>query len=179
MIHREARGKRFSPRSGRNENSPALQCWVYGGTNFQQPVKRATENIVGRLVRKVQPSASRTKGGMSRIFPSDESLGYFQSSASRTILMSLASITFCLAFTSSSALAQTPSPSSTPDVSPQQQVSVPPIAVDYRADTTRPMPPLTRVGVDATEQQPLSLREAIALALQNNRSEERRVGKEC
>ncbi|HXI22615.1 MAG TPA: TolC family protein [Pyrinomonadaceae bacterium] len=83
--------------------------------------------------------------------------------------MSLASIAFCLALTNSTALAQTPSPSSTPGVSPQQQVTVPPIAVDYRADTTRPMPPLTRVGVDSAEQQPLTLREAIAMALQNNK----------
>ena len=169
MIYREARGKRFSPRSGLNENSPALQCWVQSKLNHLKPVKRATENIVGRLVRQVQPSASRTEGEKKRIFPSDESLGYFQASAARTILMSLASIAFCLAFTSLSALAQTPSPSSTPDVSPQQQLPVPPIAVDYRADTTRPMPPLTRVGVDSAKQQPLTLREAIALALQNNK----------
>src|ERR1041385_945316 len=162
---REARGKRFSPRSGLNENSPALQCWVQSKLNHLKPVKRATENIVGRLVRQDQRSASRTEGETKRIFPSDESLGYFQASAARTILMSLASIAFCLAFTSLSALAQTPSP--LPTVSPQQ-VIVPPIAVDYRADTTRPMPPLTRVGVDSAEQQPLTLREAIALALQNN-----------
>src|SRR4051812_42229559 len=67
------------------------------------------------------------------------------------------------------AIAQEPTPLPIPIVSPQQQLSVPPIAVDYRADITRPMPPLTRVGVDAAEQQPLTLREAIALALQNNK----------
>jgi outer membrane protein len=171
MIHREARGKRFSPRSGLQGNSrvPVRRDWVHGGTNFEEPVKRATENIVRRLVRHVQQSTSRTEGGERRIFPCDKSPGYFQASASRTILMSLASIAFCLALTNSTAPAQTTSPSSTPGVSPQQQMSVPPIAVDYRADTTRPLPPLTRVGVDLAEQQPLTLREAIALALQNNK----------
>src|ERR1041385_3693224 len=163
MIHREVRGKRFSPQSGLDENSPALQCWVYGRTNFQQPVKRATENIVGRLVRQVQPSASRTEGEKKRIFPSDESLGYFQASAARTIML-LCGLGFFITMSWSS-YGQTPTASPTPPIG---EVSVPPIAVDYRADTTRPMPPLTRVGVDSAEQQPLTLREAIALALQNN-----------
>jgi len=78
-------------------------------------------------------------------------------------------IAVALALLSHQAIAQEPAPSPNPTVSPQPQVMVPPIAVDYRADTTRPMPPLTRVGVDSAEQQPLTLREAIALALQNNK----------
>ena len=166
MIHRR---KMLSPRSGLNENSPALQCWVRGRTNFRKPVERATEDIVRRFARRIQPSASRTEEGERCSFPSDKSLGYFQWSASRTILMGLASIAFCLALTNSTALAQTPAPSSTPAISAESTFTVPPIAVDYRADTTRPMPPLTRVGVDSAEQQPLTLREAIALALQNNK----------
>src|SRR5947209_2415578 len=55
-----------------------------------------------------------------------------------------------------------PSPSS-------QEIKVPAVAVDYRADTKSPMPSLTRVGVDTNDQQPMSLREAIAMALQNNK----------
>src|SRR5258708_27708167 len=47
--------------------------------------------------------------------------------------------------------------------------SLPSVAVDYRADTKSPMPSLTRVGVDANDQQPMSLREAIPMALQNNK----------
>ncbi len=78
-------------------------------------------------------------------------------------------ITTALVLVSHQVMAQEPTPSPIAGVSPQQQVSVPPIAVDYRANTSRPMPPLTRVGVDAAEQQPLSLREAISLALQNNK----------
>jgi len=52
---------------------------------------------------------------------------------------------------------------------PSPDSSVPAIAVDYRADATRPMPSLKRVGVDTTDQQPMSLSEAIALALRNNK----------
>src|SRR5437868_8192361 len=55
-----------------------------------------------------------------------------------------------------------PSPSS-------QEIKVPAVAVDYRADTKLPLPSLTRVGVDTNDQQPMSLREAIAMALQNNK----------
>jgi HAE1 family hydrophobic/amphiphilic exporter-1 len=52
---------------------------------------------------------------------------------------------------------------------PPADDKVPAVAVDYRADAKRPMPPLNRVGVDNTEQQPLTLRDAIALALRNNK----------
>jgi outer membrane protein TolC len=202
MIHREARAKRLSPRSGLYENSPALQCWVRDRTNFVKPVKRATEvtepravasgaktqlrrmqnktnSLAGRIedplatasgsVTNVQPCASRIEEGERRSFPSDKSLGYFQAFASRTILMNLASIAFCLALTNSTALAQTPSPTPSPGISAEQSLKVPTIATDYRANPSQPLPPLTRVGVDTSEQQPLSLREAIALALQNNK----------
>jgi len=52
---------------------------------------------------------------------------------------------------------------------PSPDPGIPAIAIDYRADTKRPMPPLNRVGVDTTEQQPMTLRDAITLALQNNK----------
>src|SRR5438067_856623 len=161
MIHRR---KMLSPRSGLNENSPALQCWVNGGIRDREPVKRATE---GHLISGPLSPASRALGREERSFPSDKSLGYFQSSASRT-LFTIALTVFFLSRLGSAVFAQT-TPSPIPTVSPRQQVTVPPIAVDYRANTTRPMPPLTRVGVDSAEQQPLTLREAIALALQNNK----------
>ncbi len=51
-----------------------------------------------------------------------------------------------------------------PAVLPQDP---PPIAPDYRAPL-RPLPSAERVGVDAQNQTPLTLNEAIALALQNN-----------
>ncbi len=43
----------------------------------------------------------------------------------------------------------------------------PPVAPDFRAPA-RPLPSAERVGVDVSDQMPLTLREAIALALQNN-----------
>jgi len=48
-------------------------------------------------------------------------------------------------------------------------MKVPAIAIDYRANINKPLPALNRVGVDANEQQPLTLHEAIGLALRNNK----------
>jgi outer membrane protein TolC len=63
----------------------------------------------------------------------------------------------------------TASPSPSPLVSAQQTLKVPVVAIDYRADANQPLPPLSRVGVDTNEQQPMTLRDAIALALVNNK----------
>lgn len=57
--------------------------------------------------------------------------------------------------------AQVPAPS-------PETITVPAIASDYRSDD-RLLPELGRVGVDIADQQMLTLREAIELALQNNR----------
>jgi outer membrane protein TolC len=59
-------------------------------------------------------------------------------------------------------------PTSSPAAS-APDMKVPAIAVDFRADTRRPMPSLNRIGVDPADQQPLTLREAITLALRNNK----------
>jgi len=83
--------------------------------------------------------------------------------------MIVAAIAFYLALTNSTALAQTPFPGPTPPTSTEQNLKVPTVATDYRANANQPLPPLTRIGVDTNEQQPLTLREAIALALQNNK----------
>jgi len=61
--------------------------------------------------------------------------------------------------------AQDPSPTPLSTQAP----NVPPVAVDYRANANRPLPLLTRVGIDANEQKPLTLREAITMALRNNK----------
>lgn len=57
-----------------------------------------------------------------------------------------------------------------PEPSPSriQQIPVPKIAPEFRAPQ-KPLPDLTRVGVDMDRQRPLSLREALALALENNK----------
>jgi HAE1 family hydrophobic/amphiphilic exporter-1 len=52
---------------------------------------------------------------------------------------------------------------------PEQLIPVPKVAPDYRAQTAGPLPELSRVGVDMAAQRPLSLREAIAMALENNK----------
>src|SRR5215831_4833531 len=80
----------------------------------------------------------------------------------------LFAVLFFLAATGSVS-AQTPANSPSPATSAQQTITVPAIAVDYKADTKSPLPSLTRVGVDTNDQQPLSLRDAIALALRNNK----------
>ena len=48
-----------------------------------------------------------------------------------------------------------------------QQLPVPPVAPDFRAPQ-KPLPELNRVGVDMNQQRPLSLREALSMALANN-----------
>ncbi|HNU07093.1 MAG TPA: TolC family protein [Pyrinomonadaceae bacterium] len=63
-----------------------------------------------------------------------------------------------------SCAAQTPVPTPTPAKLPED---VPPIAPDFRAPV-RPLPSVERVGVDVANQLPLSLNDAIRLALQNN-----------
>lgn len=50
----------------------------------------------------------------------------------------------------------------------QEQLPVPKIAPDFRAPQ-KPLPELSRVGVDMNRQRPLSMREALALALENNK----------
>ena len=64
-------------------------------------------------------------------------------------------------------LAQQPSPS--PELPANiQQLSVPAIAPDFHADQ-KPLPEIGRVGVDMNRQHPLSLRESLSLALENNK----------
>ena len=50
----------------------------------------------------------------------------------------------------------------------REQLPVPKIAPDFRAPQ-KPLPELNRVGVDMNRQRPLSMREALALALENNK----------
>lgn len=68
----------------------------------------------------------------------------------------------------------TPTPAATPAVNDKQNVEpdklqgVPAIAPNYRSDD-KSLPDLGRVGVDMTDQQPLTLAEAITKALENNK----------
>ena len=54
------------------------------------------------------------------------------------------------------------------DPSKMRQLPVPKIAPDFRPPQ-KPMPELNRVGVDMDRQRPLSLRDALSLALENNK----------
>jgi outer membrane protein len=56
----------------------------------------------------------------------------------------------------------------TPPSSTLKELPIPRIAPDYRGQQ-KPLPELGRVGVDMTRQHPLSIREALALALENNK----------
>ena len=55
-----------------------------------------------------------------------------------------------------------------PAPSPPQELQVPAVAPDFHPDQ-KPLPELGRVGVDMDRQKPLSLREALAMALENNK----------
>jgi outer membrane protein len=63
-------------------------------------------------------------------------------------------------------LAQQVTPS--PDPTDMKQLQVPSIAPDYRGQQ-RSLPELSRVGVDVARQHPLALREALSMALENNK----------
>lgn len=67
--------------------------------------------------------------------------------------------------------APTPVPTPVSDaqnVQPEDLKGVPDVAPGYRSDD-RQLPDLGRVGVDMTEQKPLTLNEAIGMALENNK----------
>ena len=55
-----------------------------------------------------------------------------------------------------------------PEKTQMKQLPVPKIAPDFRPPQ-KPMPELNRVGVDMNRQRPLSLRDALSLALENNK----------
>lgn len=79
---------------------------------------------------------------------------------------SLTTLVLCALF-SLSASAQESNPSPTPPPS-TQELRVPTIAPDFRPEQ-KPLPDLGRVGVDIEQPRPLSLREALAAALENNK----------
>lgn len=74
-------------------------------------------------------------------------------------------LSFLLAVFSLTAVAQEPTP--TPSSSPQE-LQVPAVASDFHP-VQKPLPELSRVGVDMDRQRALSLREALTLALANNK----------
>jgi outer membrane protein len=69
---------------------------------------------------------------------------------------------------SASTVASAQEPVASPEPTKMQQLPVPKIAPDFRAPQ-KPLPELSRVGVDMNRQRPLSLRDALSLALENNK----------
>lgn len=86
----------------------------------------------------------------------------------------LISIFTVLIFNSTGVFAQNPAPTATPladdkqEATPDKIKGVPEIAPGYRSDD-RSLPDLGRVGVDMTEQKPMTLRDTLRLALENNK----------
>ncbi|CAN5272331.1 hypothetical protein BH10ACI1_BH10ACI1_23440 [soil metagenome] len=75
---------------------------------------------------------------------------------------------FIILLVSVAALAQVPTPSPQPSPTPAElPTDVPPIAPNFEGEV-RPLPTAERVGVDVANQLPLTLNEAIEMALQNN-----------
>jgi len=71
----------------------------------------------------------------------------------------------------SASWARSQEPAASPEQNPSQvaqELVVPRIAPDYRADQ-KPLPALDRIGVDFNRQTPLPLREALTMALENNK----------
>src|ERR1041384_4350062 len=87
--------------------------------------------------------------------------------ASRLTALTFAIVTFSGFSVAVSSVVQAQEPSPTP-VTAVPALSVPTVAPDFHP-TQKPLPELGRVGVDADRQKPLSLREALAMALENNK----------
>ena len=139
-----------------------LRCsTVRKGFAFPAPVKFESSEAMPRKLRGVASKAFKRSTESHRL---SAVCGGKAALPSVHMLFSLAALLFVVTAT---AFTQVPAP--TPIVSASEALPVPSIAVDYRADTKLPMPSLTRVGVDTNDQQPMSLREAIAMALQNNK----------
>lgn len=78
----------------------------------------------------------------------------------KVVMLSLLAVVF-----SFTAVAQEPTPTTSPSA---QELHVPAVAPDFHP-APKPLPELSRVGVDMDRQRPLSLREALAMALENNK----------
>jgi outer membrane protein len=88
-------------------------------------------------------------------------------SGSWCVFLILFAVIFFSAAGTFSVSAQEPTP--TPTVSPNpEQLTVPAIAPEFHP-AEKPLPELGRVGVDMDRQRPLTLREALAQALENNK----------
>src|ERR1043165_7129525 len=90
-----------------------------------------------------------------------------QSNARRNAIICARNLLIILAlFSVNAAQAQQGTPS--PEADDLKQLQIPSVAPDYRGQH-KPLPELRRVGVDMDRQHPLSMREALSMALENNK----------
>src|SRR5688500_14365845 len=80
----------------------------------------------------------------------------------------IALLVLCLLLVGSESSIHAQEPTPTPRSPELPQTPVSPGVTDYRAKQ-RPLPEMSRVGVDLSLQRPLSLRDAISMALKNNK----------
>ena len=80
----------------------------------------------------------------------------------------IALLVLCLLLVGSESSIHAQEPTPTPQSPELPQTPVPAGVTDYRAKQ-RPLPEMSRVGVDLSLQRPLSLRDAISMALKNNK----------
>lgn len=69
---------------------------------------------------------------------------------------------------SAAASAQTPTPTPANEIKPETLENVPPVATEFQSDD-KTLPDLGLVGVDMLRQRPLSTKDAIVMALENNK----------
>jgi outer membrane protein len=131
-------------------------------------VGRNGENTIHETTRNHTNFISGRVRVISWIIPSVKALLNSPETRGRLERLSLLVVAMLAIVAGSSALvAQQPAapPTSTKSA---QELPVPSIAPDYRA-APKPWPELGRVGVELDRQRPLSLHEALALALENNK----------
>lgn len=157
MILRFSNWLRHRP-VGTIDNSPAIHRWVITSVWNRSPVRTA-ERFQALGYR--QPSLRDSVGIFARN-PSDKSLGYCRWSLTGPLLA--LAVLFYVG-TICSVVAQDPPPMSSPS---PQELQIPTIAPEFHP-VQKPLPELGRVGVEMDRQRPISIREALAMALENNK----------
>ena len=147
---------------------------MYSAKVMTKTIATSVSRLCGITVRKGYAFPAVSESGLGEEWPRQLNRGVASSEGrivserqSRSALCggkaAVAAITFLLC--SLTTLAQTPTP--TPSPSPQE-LQVPAIAPDFNS-AQKPLPELGRVGVEMDLQRPISVREALAMALENNK----------
>jgi HAE1 family hydrophobic/amphiphilic exporter-1 len=146
----------------RTSATPRGECDGIVAEFDYEKLKRFTQESVVRvevmIANQIEPQRALRLTQSAR---RDSSLRRF------AILFAIFAFTFfCLGNTFT--LAQEPIVTPSPSTASSPELQVPVIAPEFRP-AQKPLPELGRVGVDLDRQKPLSLREALAMALENNK----------